>query len=113
MRVNHPGTSSLPGNEASSVKQSGRPVPASETKRAERSSVPDVEKKMSPGANAEISQKSRELALAKNVATETPDIREDKVADLKKKISEGSYRVDSEAIADRLVDDHLKTPGIG
>lgn len=113
MRVNQPGTNSVQGNEASSARHTARTAGASDAKRAEKSSTAEVEKKVSPGVNTEISQKSKELANAKSIASETPDVREDRVADLKKKISEGSYQVDSEAVADRLVDDHMRMSGIG
>ncbi len=37
-----------------------------------------------------------------------PDVRENKVQDLKKKIKDGTYKVDGKKVADRLVDEHLK-----
>src|SRR6185437_6438761 len=63
-------------------------------------------------AKPEISAKGRELAHAKHVATNAPDIREEKIAKLKEMINAGKYKVDAHAVADRMVDEHLSS-GIG
>ena len=65
-----------------------------------------------PDANPEISARGRELAQAKEVASGAPDVREEKIAKLKEMISAGKYKVDSSAVADRMVDEHLSS-GIG
>jgi negative regulator of flagellin synthesis FlgM len=90
-------------------------------KKTEKADKPDRAEKSdeasksfsNSAANAEISSKSKDFAQAKAVAAKAPDIREDKVADLKSKISEGGYRIDADALADRMVDDHLRHPGVG
>jgi len=104
------------GNETASSKQAGRAGHAGEMKkvdRPEKSSTSEVDKKSNSSVNAEISSKSKEMGRAKTIASETPDIREDKVANLKSRIESGNYRVDSDAIADRLVDEHFGFPGVG
>lgn len=53
-------------------------------------------------ADASLMQKAGEMMKT------VPDVREKKVQDLKKKIKDGSYKVDSKKVADRLVDEHLK-----
>ena len=63
-------------------------------------------------AKAEISDKAREFAKVKSAAAEAPEVREDKVAELKAKIASGNYKVNAQAIADRMVDEHLFS-GIG
>jgi|688.fasta_scaffold356719_2 flagellar biosynthesis anti-sigma factor FlgM len=60
------------------------------------------------GASVEISERAKLMKQAMETAQSTPDIRKDKVEMLKKSIREGSYHVDSAAIADRLVDEHLR-----
>lgn len=60
----------------------------------------------------EISPKAREFAQAKEVASKAPDVREDRIAELKKKIASGSYQVNAQAIADKMVDEHMST-GLG
>jgi len=63
----------------------------------------------------DVSNKARDLAEARKKALEiamaTPDVREDKVADIKKRIAEGTYQIDSGKIADGIlreaIFDHL------
>ena len=54
-----------------------------------------------------ISGKARDTARAKELATAAPDIDETKVARLRAAIQGGSYSVDADQIADKLVDEHL------
>jgi flagellar biosynthesis anti-sigma factor FlgM len=62
---------------------------------------------------AEVSDRAREMAMAKSAASDAPDVREDKIAEIKARIASGKYHVDSHAVADRLVDDHIRMSGIG
>ncbi|MGZ3689357.1 MAG: flagellar biosynthesis anti-sigma factor FlgM [Bdellovibrionota bacterium] len=62
-------------------------------------------------AKPEISAKAHEFAAAKAAASAAPDVREDRVADLKRRIASGNYNVDADAIADRMVDEHLSMSG--
>ncbi len=62
-------------------------------------------------AQAEISNKSREMAKVLTTANQAPEVRSEKVNELKAKINSGTYEVDADAVADRLVDDHLRLPG--
>lgn len=54
-----------------------------------------------------ISQASKEAQRIKEIVASEPDIREDKVAELKDKIERGTYKVDNNAVADKLVDSFL------
>jgi len=62
--------------------------------------------------NVNISGKSKEIqesrAKALDIARNTPDIREDKVLELKKKIASGEYKVSSENIADGMLREAVK-----
>lgn len=57
---------------------------------------------------ADISSQSQDWVQAKKIASETPDIREDRVMELKKQIDAGKYTLNPEKIADRLVDEHIQ-----
>lgn len=59
------------------------------------------------GANVEISDTARMMNRAAEIAQSVPDVRHDKVAALKKSIQDGTYQVDSAAIAEKIVDEHL------
>lgn len=64
-------------------------------------------------ASAEISSKAREMSLANEVASSAPDVRADKIAELKKRIANKEYNINPDKIADRLVDEHLETSNLG
>jgi len=66
-------------------------------------------KKLSDMRKPEISQKAKHLAQAKRLADTAPDIRMDKVNALKERISKGEYHVSPEALADKMINEHLVT----
>ena len=51
-------------------------------------------------------QRAEELTKIKDIAMNTPDVDEAKVAKFRELIDSGQYKVDAEKVADRLVDDH-------
>lgn len=110
MRVNQSTSNSVQSGDAASVSKSGHTEKAERAKRQEGASRSSAIANES--AKTEISAKGRDFAQAKAVASSAPDVREDKVAELKKKIAGGHYRVDADAIANRLVDEHLKMEGL-
>ena len=59
-------------------------------------------------ANVQISPKAKELSLARAAVESTPDIREDKVADLKSRIASGQYQPDAGKIADGIAREAIK-----
>jgi negative regulator of flagellin synthesis FlgM len=61
------------------------------------------------GAAVEISERAQLMKQAMDIARNSPDVRKDKIESLKKSIKEGTYQVESSKIADRLVDDHLRS----
>ncbi len=56
----------------------------------------------------ELSPKAQEAKRIKEIATAAPDVDEAKVAKFRQLIDEGKYKVDAKAIAERMVDEHLK-----
>lgn len=59
----------------------------------------------------DVSERAQQIKKAKELASKDLDkVDEAKVARLQKLIDEGKYKVDSEALADRLVDEHLNMP---
>ena len=65
---------------------------------------------ISTPAQVEVSQNARHLQKAMDLAKVEDRVDSDKVDRLQKLIDSGAYKVDAEAIADRLVDEHLKMP---
>ncbi len=64
-----------------------------------------------PSVSVDLSDRARDAVEARKKAFEiakaTPDIREDRVAELKRRIQEGSYQVDSEKVADGMIRETL------
>ena len=57
-----------------------------------------------PRDAVQISQAGKDYQIAKQAVANAPDIREDKVADLKAKISAGTYSVDTGDFASKLLE---------
>jgi len=56
----------------------------------------------------QVSSKAEGASKARKVAQEAPDVRAEKIAALKEKIESGNYQPDFEAVADRMVNDHME-----
>ncbi len=50
-----------------------------------------------------ISQQAQDLQTANNIARNTPDVRENKVDEIKELIKSGNYEVDLSKIADKIL----------
>jgi len=109
MRVNR--TENNPA-QAAEASRAGRPERAEHAKNAKKTDKP-AEAAENGDVSASISGKAREFSKAKAIAAETPDVREEKIAELKKRIAAGKYKIDDNAVADRLVDDHIAMHEIG
>ncbi|MBN1380248.1 MAG: flagellar biosynthesis anti-sigma factor FlgM [Deltaproteobacteria bacterium] len=55
----------------------------------------------------DLSAKAKDIQQIKQVIDQTPDVRADKVRELKQKVENGSYQVDSEKIAEKIVTESL------
>lgn len=53
----------------------------------------------------ELSSKAIEMQRAKRMLQSIPDVREDKIAEIKKKLKDGTYEIDSEKIAYQMLTD--------
>lgn len=59
-----------------------------------------------------LSEKAKELQAAKKKLEEIPDIRMDKVNEIKQKIDDGSYDIDGKAIASNLLKETIENSKI-
>ncbi len=57
-----------------------------------------------PAAKIELSSRSRELHDALKAANAAPDVRHEVVAQVRARLTDGTYRVDPEQIARRILD---------
>ena len=55
-----------------------------------------------------ISQASKDAKLAEEVISRAPEIRTDRVAEIQKSIESGTYVIDHEKVADKLIENHLE-----
>src|SRR3989338_1002813 len=62
-----------------------------------------------PAEKVAISNRARDIAKAREAAKSAPDIDEAKVAGFKSAIQNGTYKVDADKVADRMVDEQLAT----
>ena len=58
----------------------------------------------------DLSERAQMMKKAKELAKNANVDNSEKIARLQKMIDEGSYKVDADKVADRLVDEHLRTP---
>lgn len=58
--------------------------------------------------NVELSQAAGELKRARKALEEIPDVRQEKIADIKNRIENGTYEIKSDQIADSMVKESLK-----
>jgi negative regulator of flagellin synthesis FlgM len=54
-----------------------------------------------------LSTASKDVQTANEVIASEPEVREDKVAELKAKIESGNYTIDNQAVADKMVDSFI------
>ena len=55
-----------------------------------------------------LSEASKEVKLAEGIIAETPAVRADKVAEIRSKIESGTYEIDHEKVAAKLIDSNLE-----
>lgn len=108
MRIENSASGSVQSSDLASAKKTEKSNATKRNSKAESTGSAAI----AGSANTEISSKAKEMSKAREVAAAAPDTREEKIAELKKRITEGRYKVDSKAVADRMVDEHLSS-GIG
>lgn len=57
----------------------------------------------------EISSTGRDYQVAKKAIANVPDIRMDKVNDIKKRMESGTYNINMEEVADKLLENYYDT----
>jgi flagellar biosynthesis anti-sigma factor FlgM len=56
-----------------------------------------------------VSDKATKLKLAREFALNTPDARKDIVKEVQAEIKEGRFKIDNEAVADKILQDLIKS----
>jgi len=102
MRVNQTGSNQVQGAESKRTGKAGAAPDGKDAGKTGNAVAGD-----SGAVKPDISTRGKDFAAANVVAKNAPDTREDKIAELKKRIADGNYKVDAKAVADRMVDEHL------
>jgi flagellar biosynthesis anti-sigma factor FlgM len=105
MRVNPNSVQNAQANGTQSAKKTDK------SKGADSAEGATAGKKVSTegSVKTEISSRAKDMARAKQVAQDAPDVRESKIAEIRAKIQNKQYNVSAEAVADKLVDDHMSS----
>ena len=61
-----------------------------------------------PGVGVSLSDTTQAIASAKTAIAAMPDVRVDKVDEIKLSVDEGSYQVESRTVAERMVNESLR-----
>ncbi len=61
----------------------------------------------SPEEKVNLSATARDIQKLKNAVDQLPDVRTEKVQDLQKQIEQGTYKVDSDKIAEKMAGESL------
>lgn len=64
----------------------------------------ESERTQGPTDSVEISSRSRELARARQAVEDAPDVRADKIAEIKRRIEDGTYSVSPHLLAQKLLE---------
>lgn len=104
MKVNTSVNSNIQSTQTEGLKKAEK---SAKTERASQIEKLAKEQGSVSPAGAEISTRGKEMAKAAAVARATPDVREDRIAELKKRIAAGEYKVDAEAVADKMMNEHM------
>ncbi|MDR2368439.1 MAG: flagellar biosynthesis anti-sigma factor FlgM [Deltaproteobacteria bacterium] len=72
-------------------------------KATEATSAPESSAATVAGDKVNISERSKLIAKARELALQAPDVRSEKVADLTARIASGNYKVSSEEVANSII----------
>lgn len=67
----------------------------------------ELEEKTATGDRVEFSARSREMQKIYEVLQTTPEVRSDKISELRKRIEDGRYHVDSETLAEKIIKESI------
>ncbi|MDY6791203.1 MAG: flagellar biosynthesis anti-sigma factor FlgM [Thermodesulfobacteriota bacterium] len=75
-------------------------------KKLDGSAKPDASRQVK-GDKVVLSPKAKEVQEATKLIKELPDIREEKVAKLKEQVDQGTYKIDGEKIAFKMLKESI------
>lgn len=100
MKVNNYNQTAVGQRNADSV----RSVSTKEASEAKANSA----KLMQESSQVSLSDKAKNYAKIQKIVEQTPDVREDKIEHFRNLIKSGSYKVDTEKLADAIIEETIK-----
>ena len=108
MKVSNKLPNPMQNAEAAKTSKATGSEAVAEGKSERDSSVSSAD--LSGSSRVELSPRAQDIKKARELATPSSGVDEAKVARLQAMIDSGKYKIDAEAIADRLLDEHMKMP---
>lgn len=103
MKVSNSGPKNVAGNAPATSTEATKSARSGKSAAAEALGAT-----VGSSTKVDVSSRAQEMKRAKEMATPSNDIDEAKVARLQAMIDSGSYKVDADALAERLVSEQLK-----
>jgi negative regulator of flagellin synthesis FlgM len=75
--------------------------------KVQRDSNRQVEGGAVPEEKVNLSDKARDIQQLRDAVNQLPDVREDKVRELKEQVEKGIYTVDGQKVAEKMVSESL------
>ncbi len=79
-----------------------------EIDRTKKSPEKTVDQVDSPADSVQLSERSQEIVKVREAVEAAPEIRQDEVEAVKARLADGSYEVNSETVADRILKSSLQ-----
>lgn len=94
-------------NKANIINMYNDKIRAAQTDRASMETSGSSSQRQVNGDRIEFSSRVKEINDIKKMAEEAPDVRLDRVAELKELIQKEAYKVDNEDIAAKIIEDAI------
>ena len=77
------------------------------TEKVQEDASPKVGGSAAPEEKVNLSTKARDIQQLRDAVSQLPDVREDKVRELKDKVDKGAYDANGQKIAEKMVSESL------
>lgn len=81
-----------------------------QVKKKDKASPTEASQKVSSNMaleSVELSNKAKEIIKIQRQLEQTPEVRQEKVAEISQKIEQGTYKIDAEEVARKMIKDRL------
>ena len=82
-------------------------IQKAQDRNTQKTPVPQTKEPAMKEDTVELSQSAQEILKAKHRIDSIPDVREEKVAEIKNQINEGTYKIDGKKVAHNMLRETL------